>query len=168
MDGREGRDVQWATQTATGDAACCICSYVMRCAEFPAVGWHAQGLSSIPNPCSAAASAGSDSPAFAASASSSSGNIYFHQQASLDHSSPFGFIFPFTTLGFTRLSHFQPSTSQFLSAKTLAFAPHPPGHVAVDIAAVEGREEVTCVSSGVDCGKELAFAAVFVDVTRGV
>ena len=108
----------------------CLVLVILAHSEFIAVGWHAQGLSSIPHRCSAAAAApataaADNSSIFAVCSSSSSGNMFFHHQ---------------------------PSTSQYFSAKIFACPPHPPGHVAVDLAGAGGEGEMACVSSGVDGG----------------
>jgi hypothetical protein len=174
VDGREGRDVQWATHTVTGDA-----SGPRGCtAQHFSVGWHAQGLSSIPHRCSAAATpedSAADAPFFAACASASSGNIFFHLQAHYP---------PFFRSQFSRNSNHrrpstvsssihlhQPSTSQFLSAKTLLAPPHPPGHVAIDIAgkySLGHRRQgaLSCVSSGADGGRSQSH--IFILLQRGV
>ena len=115
-----------------------------------AVGWHAQGLSSISHRCSAAAAApaaaADNSTIFAVCSSSSSGNLFFHHQANFLQRQCFRIC---NSLPFTLN---QPSTSQFLSAKIFACPPHPPGHVAVDLAGAGGEGEMACVSSGVDGG----------------
>ena len=79
------------------------------------------------------------------------------------HESPFLDTFSQSlTIDFLQLSHcliqsilsHQPSTSQFLSAKALLAPPHPPGHVAIDIAGKNSSRQgaLSCVSGGADGG----------------
>lgn len=165
VDGREGRDVQWATHTVTGvvlrlQFACgCIAQhfYQLVGARRAFLPFRSDALLLLPLKMLMLMS------------------LYLplahpHHPATYSsifrHKAPFLYTFsPSLTIDSLQLSHclmqsilwHQPSTSQFLSAKALLAPPHPPGHVAIDIAGKNssGRRRqgaVSCVSGGADGG----------------